>query len=292
MMSMERRKRIQVSLLIALSGLIVIPILLSIQGTATSEPNAGQSNAAEGPPYRYYYPLVYRSAPEKDFDMAYYMTGDGRLYEVQHSTGPQARHQTQYASHRFFHTKGNEWLAEWEELWATDRFIMRGTDTSPGDGQYYTLRDDGNYGSAWAPRIWDVGGLFERNPYVTFYWKGDCSTVANKHGYQRSWLKFEAFHPTFTFPGGITLPDVVQLAWLWPTPDSKPIERYYYAHNYGLVGWSSDDRGFSYISEIHEPGARPDNSREVIPCLDTSGVSASFDVADPLRKLPPQYRVK
>ncbi len=84
--------------------------------------------------------------PGKAMDMARFMTGDGRLYEVQHSNGSQARHQTQFEDVRFFHTKGNEILAEWEELWAGKELIYRGTDTSPGSGQYYTLYENDTAG--------------------------------------------------------------------------------------------------------------------------------------------------
>ena len=65
------------------------------------------------------------------YDMVEFLTGDGRLYEVQHSSGSQARHQTQMEGVFFFHTKGNEISAEWEELWYDTSFIYRGTD-QPG----------------------------------------------------------------------------------------------------------------------------------------------------------------
>jgi hypothetical protein len=221
--------------------------------------------------------------------MAQFLTGDGRLYEVQHSTGPQARHQTQFESGRFFHTKGNESHAEWEELWATNKHIMRGTDTSPGNGHYYTLRDGGKYGSKWAPRIWEVGELFERNPQVTFYRKDNCSIVAN--GSQRSWLKFEAFHASFTFPGGIKLYNVVELQWLLEKK-AEPTETYFYAEGYGLVGWRSNDRGFSYVSEIHEPGARPDNTMEQISCINPNNFPTPADPSIPFGPLPPPFRAK
>ncbi len=74
----------------------------------------------------------------------------------------------------------------------------------------------------------------------------------------------------------------MQLAWLLE-PNDPPEERYYYAEGYGLVGWWSRDRGMSYISEIHAPGARPDNTREEIPCLDRSPQAAD---ARPTGKLP------
>jgi hypothetical protein len=85
-------------------------------------------------------------------------------------------------------------------------------------------------------------------------------------GFQRSWLRFDAFHPTYTFGSGITLRNVIELAWLL-SPEGKPVESYFYAEGYGLVGWGSNDRGYSYVNEVHAPGQRPDNKREVIPCM-------------------------
>ena len=216
-----------------------------------------------------YFPIIgYAPAGmQGPYDMADFMIGDGRLYEVQHSSGSQARHQTQVHDGRFFHTKGHEVLAEWEELWATTGYIYRGTDTSPGNGQYYTLREHGRYGSAWSPRFWSVGDLFERNPEVTFYWKSDCAVV--NVGSQQSWLRFDAYHLSYTFPSDITLEHVIELAWL-PAPDGEAIETYFYAVDYGLVGWRSNNGDLSYISEIHASGTRPDNNMELIPCLNNS----------------------
>ncbi|MEZ4516635.1 MAG: hypothetical protein R3C44_07285 [Chloroflexota bacterium] len=71
----------------------------------------------------------------------------------------------------------------------TEDIIYRGTDTSPGDGHFYTLYEDDVAGSAWSPRYWRVGDLFERDPYVVFYNKSDCGIVAS--GYQQSWLRFK-----------------------------------------------------------------------------------------------------
>lgn len=233
-----------------------------------------------------YLPLVFRESFKPSYDMVDFLSGDRYLYEVQHSSGSQARHQTQVEDDVFYHTKGNELSAEWEELWYTQDFIYRGTDTSPGNGQYYTLRDDGLYGSAWSPRFWNVGDQFERNPHVTFYEKSDCSPDVS--GHQQSWLLFEAFHSQYTFESGITLENVVQLAWL-PEKGGDPIERYYYAHEYGLVGWWSNNQGMSYVSEVHAPGDRPDNTREEIPCLDRSAIPAP-PLTDTLPYWPGQHR--
>jgi hypothetical protein len=110
-----------------------------------------------------------------------------------------------------------------------------------------------------------VGETYERNPYVVFYRKSDCKIEAS--GSQRSWLRFEAFYPQYTFQSGITLNNVIKLAWLL-TENGQPEENYFYAEDYGLVGWGSLSHGFSYISELHAPDARPDNTREIISCLD------------------------
>lgn len=211
--------------------------------------------------------------PDEALDLTKYLVGDGRIYEVQHSSGSQARHQTQIDEEDdkvFYHTKGyrglpnDAMLAEWEELWSTRSLIYRGTDTSPGSDQYYTLYEGSESGSPWAPRYWKVGETYERNPYVVFYRKNDCSIVAS--GFQRSWLRFENVYDEYTFESGITLDDVIKLAWLLH-PDGQPIENYFYAEDFGLVGWGSNDRGYSYISEIHGSGQRPDNVREEIPCI-------------------------
>lgn len=249
---------------------------------------AGRLAVADEAAHQFFLPIVISQPLAAPYDMVQFMVGDRRLYEVQHSSGSQARHQTQQAGSRFYHTKGDEIRAEWEELWATADTIFRGTDTSPGNGQYYTLYEDDEVGSAWSPRLWDVGEIFERNPFVVFYRKSDCRVLAS--GYQRSWLRFEAYYPTYTFRSGITLRNVVELTWLLQQ-NGEPIESYFYAEHFGLVGWGSADRGYSYVSWLHEPGQRPDNRREVIPCLAASG---------PLRErgalnrgsLPEGYRAK
>jgi hypothetical protein len=221
-----------------------------------------------------YLPLVANAPLSEPYDILPFLLGDWRLYEVQHSVGSQARHQTQIEGGHFFHTKGHEVKAEWEELWATEEYIYRGTDTSPGHELYYTLRDPGLYGSVWAPRYWHEGQIFYRNPLVTFYHKSDCSVYLS--GTQASWLRFDAYYPSFTFDSGITLNNVIQLAWHLVGDDGglgELIERYFYGYDYGLIGWWSNDRGMSYISEIHGPGQRPDNNREIIPCLDRNPAS-------------------
>ncbi len=240
------------------------------------QPGPGAEVVTHTALYTAFLPVMY--AP---FDMLDFFLGDEELiFEVQFFDGEpdpraQARHQTQISGTVLFHTKGNNERAEWEELWADDDFIYRGSDTSPGNGQYYTLRDPGMYGSKWAPRYWAVGETFYRLPHVTFYDKLSCAPLSGgRHG---TYLRFEAFHRTYTFESGITLDYVIELAWLG-RHDGPPLERYFYADSYGLVGWWSSSGFHSHISEIHAPGARPDNMREKIGCLDRSAT------------VPPQFR--
>jgi hypothetical protein len=85
--------------------------------------------------------------------------------------------------------------------------------------------------------------------------------------------------------------DVVELTWLL-SPTGSPIESYFYAPGYGLVGWGSADRGISYISEIHAPGQRPNNTRETVACLKQQG---NLLMQSPLLNdgpLPPGFRAK
>lgn len=240
---------------------LYLPVVAAAGKTATPEPTPTMEPTATPTP-----------VPSSAVDLTEYMAGGGRLYEVRHNSGSQSRHQTQIDDvdkSIFYHSKGYQevgggvMLAEWEELWATDGLLYRGTDTSPGGGEYYTLYEGSSAGSPWAPRYWKVGGLYERNPYVVFYRKDNCNIVAS--GFQRSWLRFENIYGAFTFQSGITIRNVIKLAWLLH-PQGQPIEYYFYAQDYGLVGWGSNDRGYSYISEIHAPGQRPNNVREVIPC--------------------------
>ena len=267
--------------LLAITAALLTATLLS----GAAEPPAA---ADEPPTYQVFLPVVFRQPLLPPYDMAQFMIGDRRLYEVQHSSGSQARHQTQVEGGRFYHTKGDEIKAEWEELWATEDTIYRGTDTSPGNGLYYTLYEDNRAGSAWSPRYWDVGDVYRRDPFVVFFRKSNCTVVQD--GFQPSYLRFEAYYPTYTFRSGISLRNVVELTWLLKE-DGEPIESYFYAEGYGLVGWGSADRGFSYVSWLHEPGQRPDNKREVIGCLDKSGGLPRAAVLDG-SLLPPGFRAK
>lgn len=218
------------------------------------------------------------------YDMLPYLRGDGRLYEMKHifdmpngSMIGQQRVQTQRQGNRFYQTKNSEW----EELWADDRFIFRGTDTSPGSGNFYTLMDGDTYGTAWIPRHMAVGQTYRRSVIVVSRRKGNCMMNSHLSGRHITWVRLEAIHNSLILPDvegrpgrGYKLRDVVVLAAyneVKGRPAGKPFERYYYAKGYGLVMWEgieTDHRGISFLVQVHKPGDRPDNVRENIPCLD------------------------
>ena len=223
--------------------------------------------------------------PGSQYDLLSYLAiiGEtmGPLYEVQMETwiednsvpgggywqsGPQQRHQTQQYIQIFYHTKDSEW----EQLSWDNDFIYRGIDTSPGPSggvpRFYELRDELNIPySKWCKRFMRIGERYYRNPYVTFYNKDNCLLLSQSR--HPSYLKLVAVFDSLTFSTGITLADVIVLQW--QDLGGNPLEDYYYAQDYGLVGWKSHSypQRRSAISEIHAPGARPDNQREVIDCV-------------------------
>jgi hypothetical protein len=223
--------------------------------------------------HKIYLPYIGSGRPAiTPWDMLPYMRGDGRIYEVvlfdKDGNQHQARHQTlvDYNLPRWsewYQTKNHEW----EELAADGEFIYRGIDTSPGNGEYYDLRDDDReIYSRWCPRFWAPGDIYERNPRMTFFRKSDCYPLRSvKH---HTWLSFTYQFPSWPTPLG-DIEDVIQLDWLLSPDDKQSEETYWYARGWGLVGWAS--RGhYAVPVELHQPGARPDNVREVIPCLENA----------------------
>ena len=203
--------------------------------------------------------------PNQTYDMLAFLQGDGRLYELEcHWTGGgRQRVQTQVQQDRFYHVKNSEW----EELWADDRFIYRGTDTSLGGGEVYTLTENGQYGSPWIPRRMMVGLPFRRMPLVIFRRKSDGTEL--RHFTHVTWIRLEAVHPRLKLASGIELPDVAVLAAFEDAsgnPTDQPFARYFYARHYGLVAWEGS-LGQSCICAEFPAGTQPDNQREVLGWL-------------------------
>src|SRR5215213_8252648 len=110
-------------------------------------------------------------------DLLEYLRGDGRLYELVNTWGSSEISQTQTeANNVFFHVKNSQW----EELWADDVFIYRGTDCSPGNAELYMLSENNHYGSAWVPRWFNVGQSFQRTATVIWRRKDNGQAVPGK----------------------------------------------------------------------------------------------------------------
>ncbi len=195
-----------------------------------------------------------------------YMRGDGRMYELQYDIGNNQGTQTVQTQsdpndpNVFYHVKNEEW----ERLYADGRHIYREVDTSEAPDRYYIQTTDRQPGAVWAKQFMEVGEVVHRHPLVIHYWKANCQVrVEGRHP---SDLILVAVHQQHTFPGGITLRDVLVLGWL---VNGQVEEEYYYAKSYGLVSWKGRGRGQSYICEQHHN--RPDLVRETIPCLPALG---------------------
>jgi murein DD-endopeptidase MepM/ murein hydrolase activator NlpD len=232
--------------------------------TGTIDPNNGFPNWLYG---RAVDPLPFvqgKPAPPTNntIDLLPYLRGDGRLYEVRNADGGQERLQTQVDGVHFYQTKH----AEWEELYVADSFICRDRDTSPGGNRWYRLIEGAVPGSRWIPRYWRPGQEYTRARYVQAYRKEPgCPVIPENSGPVVDTMRFIAHHQSYLFRTGLILPDVVELLWI------NGGERYFYARGFGLVGWERQHQdphtpAWSAISEIHEPNARPDNVREVLPC--------------------------
>lgn len=206
--------------------------------------------------------------PDQTVDMLAYMRGDGRVYDLEFdwAGGGRQRVQTQVEGHRFYHVKWNEW----EELWADDQHVYRGTDTSSGGGEVYTLTENGQYGSAWVPRRMTIGVPFRRTPTVVFRNKETGAVIPEKQGQHTTWTVLEAVHAPFVLPNGVKVKDAAVLAAyadVGGAPAAQPFERYYYARKFGLVGWEGSI-GQSMLIEKFKKGTMPDNEREVIAWID------------------------
>ena len=197
----------------------------------------------------------------KEYYLPDYLFGDGRIYEVRHSDGGQSRFQSQKEGNIYYQTKG-EPIAEWEEMWIADGLIYRGTDTSAGERPI--LHDAGLRMAAMVrrgfPARWHVGGTYTRKASVHLYNKADGEPISS--GTVTDTMTFVAHHATFTGYDGVSVRDVIELQW-------NQGESYFYARGWGLVGWGRMHNDphtpqNSRISEVHAPGARPDNVREKI----------------------------
>jgi hypothetical protein len=245
-----------------------VSLMLTAPKTSGMSKSTWKARDPQGKVFEHYlFALVDVIDPTQRFDMLSYVRGDGRLYDLQFnwSGGGTQRLQTQVDGTRFYHVK----YSEWEEFWYDDLFIYRGTDTSPGKGEVYTLYENGQYGSPWLPRKMTIGVPFRRTPLVVFRRKSDGTLVPGKTFIQITWIQLEAIHSRLKLASGIEIANVAVLAAMEDDggkPRSTPFERYYYAQKYGLVQWEGSLGRSTLVNEF-KPGTAPDNVREVLPWL-------------------------
>lgn len=179
-------------------------------------------------------------------DVSKYILGDGRAYKLGGMGDETLR--TRRVNGYGYQDKNEHW----EQIWFDERFIYRGADTSPGGNQYYYLTEGNRYGSAWSPRYWTVGNTFKRVAQVTFNSKSTGATTVTYTDV--TYLRFVKFHSSYTFKSGLTLNNVIELRAMRDRdgqPDENSFETYFYAENYGLVGWIGSGVGESYISQLN-----------------------------------------
>ncbi len=202
-------------------------------------------------------------------DLLEYLRGDGRLYELVNNLGTAEVCQTQTeAKNVFYHVKNSQW----EELWADDVYIYRGTDTSPGNGELYLLSENNHYGSAWVPRWFEIGQVYRRSATVIWRRKDNGQPIPSKPtGVAVTYLRLEQIYTQLTFQSGIQLQDVAELHAMLDDggkPAAATWEKYFYARGFGLVAFQDMIGGFqSYIAQKFTPATMPQRVREVISWL-------------------------
>lgn len=201
--------------------------------------------------------VVYPPGIER-YGLLDYLRGDGRLYEVQHSSGATETFQTQVSGNYFYQVKNQQW----EQFCADGQFIWRGVDTSPGpapsyaerpgNGRYYRQFEEGRNLARWCRQSMEVGERYEGPGHVVqFAYKADCVLSAANSGRAVNVVRLVAHYDRKVWHG-VTVQDVVEL-------ETGTGERMFFARGFGLVAWQSQ-WGESAISAVHS--GRPDLVRE------------------------------
>jgi hypothetical protein len=218
-------------------------------------------------PTDYLKPFMATPPAPAGLDLLPYIKGDGTIYQMKVMWQGQEHSQqmqTQTTASEFYLVKNREW----EQMWFADGHVMRGIDTSPGDGAYYAqFTSPGVLGARWCPAVWKPGDTYRRNPLVVWYDKLTGQQLSGPRydaGYRETFLKFANHFSSWRHPkGGPTFSDVIELHWLLKL-DGAAAEKYFYAKDYGLVGWESWNGDYSYVTEVFLPGERQPMSREEI----------------------------
>lgn len=193
--------------------------------------------------------------PTPAIDMAQFFlpaSGDyGDIVMLENNwAGGQERQQLQRDGNTSFVTKNQQY----EERTIGDERIFLNLDTSPGEGEYYTVESM----TGWMPRYWRQGETFSRTETARFYRKGDCEPT-DKVLSGTSVLRFVKLHTSYTTKGGVTFSDVVEIVW---ERNDVVEERYWYGAGVGLIAWRNRHGRESWAVELIRRGDQRDNVRE------------------------------
>lgn len=181
----------------------------------------------------------------------------GQLFMLKNNWGAgDERCQLQSNNNISFVTKNQAY----EQRVIDNSYIDLKLDTSPGNGEYYTVTGH------WLPRYMSPSQVFTRSETITFRYKSNCQPVPNKPSYTATTnITFDKHHLTWTCPeSSITLSDVIELSWF---ANGQVDERYWFANGLGLVRWEKYSGQKSWIHELIPVGSQQNNVREVISCL-------------------------
>jgi hypothetical protein len=241
-----------------------VSVMLTAPGTPGRHKSTWKARNPQGKTFEYdLFALI--DVVGTTFDMLAFLQGDGRQIEIELQPTDRGRAimQTQVQDNRFYHVQGNTW----EELWADDNFIYRGSDTTLSGRRVFTLTENGKYGCAWIPRLMSVGVPFRRMPLALYRRKRDGGLIRQET--QVTWIKLEAIHGSYKLPGGIELPDVAVFA-VYKDKNGQPVsracERYFFAKGYGPVARETTRLKWCMVADV-SPGSMIDNQREVLDWL-------------------------
>lgn len=221
--------------------------------TVSSRYNISGNDVLEG----IFYELLPVQPPTNQLDMSRYFlpsSGNfGQIFVLKNNWGAgDERCQLQAENGVSFVTKNQQY----ERRTIDASYIKLTLDTSPGNGEYYTVT--GN----WLPRYMSPGATFTRTETITFKYKANCQPVPSKPTYTAtSSIKFDKHHASWTCPeSSITLPDVIELSWF---AGGRVDERYWFAAGLGLIRWEKYSGQRSWIHELVPVGNQANNVKEV-----------------------------
>lgn len=216
--------------------------------------------------------------PPDTVNLTPYFMGSGaqyqRLFEVETKVNGQSRgqqrHQNQVWHGRLYFCKGGDGAAapcQWEELRVASGKIQRWRDFSFSATDYY---DVGNTFVDWMKSEMAEGEIFTSHAQISHYQKSDCRKWAGPSA-TTDYLKFFKRHATWEGYNGIVLSDVIEVHWSKSSTFNVIEEIYFFSSDSrasGLVGWKNERDGRdARVSELHEPGQRPNSVIMQPACL-------------------------